>query len=198
MKTNKPERKPYGSAYQRRAVQVALEAGCKGNEMGILYCLFTKIDYGTGQTQALAHKDLGSDMGGLSFDTVRKCIGNLRKAGVIKYADYRGKGVKWGDGSGHANRYQMALPVSDPVEKTHRGVGENSTIPPGKNTHHFKNPSLPDGNEDTPSRREGDKVPDPSRKEELQLLSQWTSQHGYSTASRMIEDWRSNQQVAAE
>lgn len=155
--------KPYGMAYQRRAAQAAIEAGCKGNEMGILYCLFTKIDFDTGATPELAHMDLGADMGGVSFNTVRKCIGSLRKAGIIRYADYRGRGVKWADNSGHANRYQMAIPPLDPVQNLDRGVSKKDTAPCTKNVHHYSKPIYPNGNEDTPSRREGDKLPDSKR-----------------------------------
>ncbi len=166
--------------------------------MGVLYCLFTKIDFDTGQTPEIAHTSLGDDMGGLGYNTIQKAVTALRKAGVITYAGFRGRGTVWSDGQGKANRYQMTLPGEDPSQKLGGGVPKKEADPLPKTGNHFKKPSLSDGNEGTPSRREGDKVPDPSRKEELQLLSQWTSQHGYSTASRMIEDWRSNQAVAAE
>ena len=181
MNTNRAP-KPYGQAYQLRAAKAAIAAGCKGNEMGILYCLFMKIDFNTGTTPEIAHSDLGADMGGLSFDTVRKCIRALRNAGIIRYADYRGRGVKWSDNSGHANRYQMALPPIDPVEKTHRGVGEKHPDPLGKNTHHYMNPSLSDGDEAAPSRREVDKVPDPNRGGAPATLGELVTRYGYGRA----------------
>ena len=91
-----------------------MAAGCKGNEMGLLYCLFHQSglwDWTTGQTnRPISHNDLAKAMGGLSYNTVKNAMASLRKAGILGYADHRGRGVKWSDGSGHANRYKLLLP----------------------------------------------------------------------------------------
>lgn len=199
MNSNRAPR-PYGQSYQLRTAQAAIAAGCKGNEMGILYCLFMKIDFNTGTTPELSHRDLGADMGGLSFNTVRAAIGRLRRAGIVRYADYRGKGVKWADGSGHANRYQMALPPIDPVQNLDRGVSKKQPAPPPKNVHHSNNPSLSDGAEAAPSRREGDKaplIPDTDRGGEPVPFGELVKRHGFGRA-REIERAALAASVAAE
>jgi len=168
--------------------------------MGILYCLFMKIDFNTGTTPELSHKDLGADMGGLSFNTVRAAIRRLKKAGIIRYAEHRGKGVVWADGSGHANRYQMAIPPVDPVQNLDRGVSKKRPAPPPKNVHHYNNPSLSDGAEAAASRGEGDKAPliaDADRGGELVSFGELVKRHGFGRALE-IERAAQAASVAAE
>jgi len=168
--------------------------------MGILYCLFMKIDFTTGTTPELSHKDLGADMGGLGFKAVSAAIGRLRKAGIIRYADFRGRGVKWSDGSGHANRYQMAFPPIDPVQNLDRGVSKKEPAPPPKNVHHYNNPSLSDGADAAASRGEGDKVPlipDTDRGGERVPFGELMRRHGYPRAREIEREWLAAN-VAAE
>lgn len=194
-------RNPYGPGYQKRAAKAAVAAGCKGNVMGVLYCLMTKINWATGETPELAHTSLGEDMGGLHRDTIRGYIRELRAAGIIRYADYRGKGVVWSDNSGHSNRYQMALPVIDPVVNHHTPPGENTTPPRGKSPHHYISPYFQYGKKDPASRRGGQwpaSSEGPRTPEEQQLFSQFLKGRSYGEAMDMLKDHRKRQAMAAE
>jgi len=119
----------------------AVEAGCKGNAMGVLFCLFHQSglwDWDTGQTvREISHKDLGKAMGNLSYNTIRKAVTELRHAGILGYADYRGKGVKWSDGSGHANRYKLLIPPLDPPQNLGTPLPKKRADPYPKNVHHY-------------------------------------------------------------
>ena len=92
--------------------------------MGVLYCLFMQSglwDWTTGQTiREISHSDISKAMGGVDYKTVQKAVTALRASGVLGYAASKGRGVKWADGTGKANRYQLLLPALNPSQKTGR------------------------------------------------------------------------------
>lgn len=136
--------------------------------MGVLFCLFHQSglwDWDTGQTvREISHKDLGKAMGNLSYNTIRKAVTELRHAGILGYADYRGKGVKWSDGSGHANRYKLLIPPLDPPQNLGTPLPKKRADPYPKNVHHYHTPYIHKGSAGAPSRRDVDKatIGDPS------------------------------------
>lgn len=194
--------RPYGPAYQEMCARAAVAAGCKGNAMGVLYCLFMQSglwDWNTGQTvREISHKDVAKAMGGIEYKTVQKAITELRKAGVMGYADHRGRGTVWSDGTGHANRYKLLLPPKDPTQKTgtpHQDPPQKTGTPPPKkradpypkNGYHYHSSIYSNGEDAAASRGEADKVPDPHRGGEPATLVQLTTRHGYAEARRIWE-----------
>lgn len=201
MKNAADKIRPYGPAYQQMCAREAVTAGCSGNAMGILYCLFNQSglwDWQTGQTnRPISHRDIGKAMGGLGYDTVRRAIAKLRKAGILDYADHRGRGVVWSDGTGQANKYKLMLP---PL-----GGGQNITTPPVKNAtgpranndHHYQSSFLSKGDKGPPSRRQEAPSSDRTPEEQAQF-SQWEREYSYSYALGMLKRQRQQQALAAE
>ena len=152
-------RHPFGIAYQNRCAQAAIQAGCKGNTMGVLYCLFMQSglwDWTTGQTmREISHKDIAKAMGGVDYKVVQRATTALRAAGVLGYAASRGRGVKWADGTGKANRYQLLLPAADPSPKKGRPLPQKGADPFPKKGQHYHSSIYSNGERDAPRGERG-------------------------------------------
>ncbi len=163
MNTNRAPQ-PYGPAYQEMCAQAAIAAGCKRGAMSVFYCLMHQRglwDWATGQTtREIAHSDLAKALGGADYKTIQRGITALRQAGVLTYADERGRGVKWSNGEGKANRYKLLLPPlsgvvggeDTPTQKTGRPLPKKRADPYPKNGQHYHNSISPKG-ENAPASR---------------------------------------------
>lgn len=163
--------------------------------MGVLYCLFMQSglwDWATGQTtRPISHKDIGESMGGINYKTVQTAIRQLREAGILGYADHRGRGVKWQDGSGHANKYKLLLSAKDPTQKTGRPLVKKREAPSPKNGQHYPSSIYSNGKSDAAGRGELDKVPSGDREMELLRFNELMREHGnYGEASAALKAWK--------
>ncbi|KPU83823.1 hypothetical protein JI58_02290 [Marinosulfonomonas sp. PRT-SC04] len=175
---------PYGKGPQRLMAKIAVDAGCKGNTMGVFFYLCAqKIDWVTGQTTEISHRTIGQEMG-LAYHAVQRAITALIGAGVMKHEK---KGVVWANGAGRANIYQFSLQPT-PSPKQGRAPPQNREEPLPKTGNHYINPYIQkrgaSAHKDAPRRGGGDKVSE-ERAGELRQFSRDHKAHGMDEARRL-------------
>ncbi|MGH1413460.1 MAG: hypothetical protein ACRBB0_08200 [Pelagimonas sp.] len=209
--------KPFGGRYREAVEGYAAGCGLTRTQVDIASAVasFANIDTGLawpGNPKIAARARI-------SEKTLERHLPVLKQAGVLIPHAYpkggAGKAVEyrfpvkqysghqrdpWQAGFEQAENHRQNDGGSD-VENHRHSVPKPPTFSP-KTTDKLTEPSREKKKEEeirgTAGRREALQEGDATRREELRLLSQWTDQHGFGEAQRMVDAWKSNQTVAAE
>lgn len=206
---------PYGPLYRDAVLDLAIARGAKHSRLNVLRAILSFCNAKTGQAYP-GNKKIMERAGIASKGTLDTSLRWLKEAGLIQPVAYEtgghGRCVVWGFGltawstpdtvrtslkngevdSGNnlpkncdlppQNLERTSLKIGEPTERTERTEGSAA---------------VGDARNDTPSRREGDKVPDPIEREHDRLLTEYLRTMGYGEARRLADDWKRSQRATA-
>lgn len=211
-------RKPYGPLYQKALKKHARTLGLKGSALAVLNVFADCINGETGQARP-GRKHLMEESGIMSDRTLDKALKILRDTEIIRPIAYftggRGRATVYGfclpAWSGQARAETPAENAADMSRLNAENPRKNFTKPPqnipqtpAENAAPTERTERTEGSaadgaacNDTPSRREGDKVPDPIEEEYNRLLTVFLRTMGYGEAKREADEWLSAQRATA-
>ncbi|MGH1414823.1 MAG: hypothetical protein ACRBB0_15150 [Pelagimonas sp.] len=196
---------PFGPVYREAVLVMARQRGAKNSKLNTLNALLGFCNAKSGQARP-GNKKL-MERACITKETLRLSLKWLKENGIIAPIAYanggNGRAVVWGFGlpayapppknAGEKTQVAVINPPQNQEEPPPK-IGQ----PPPKNGEPTERTEKNRGIKGTAGRRGALQVGDATRREELRLLSQWTDQHGFGEAQRMVDAWKSNQTVAAE